>query len=276
MATQNQKFPDNPQIQVIKSGKTGLFTNYIFKAIPLAFDESMSYYETLCGLLYYLKNTIIPTVNNNADAVAELQTLYEELRTYVNDYFTNLDVQKEINIKLDAMVEDGTLENILAKYIDNNLKRIYNSLELLKQADLSENIKVQTLGYYSINDGGGANYIIRNVAPTGYYETLNNGKFAELIPDFYIKPEQFGAYGDNIHDDTNAINNLLEYIKNHEYKLIGKNEYKIENPLIIDGTKLDININKINYVGNNSAVIVSNGFNNIHINNNMFHWCNYF
>ena len=87
MSIQNNTLPDNPNIEVIKAKQTGIFTNYIFKAIPLAFDESMSYYETLCGLLNYLQNTIIPTVNNNADAVAELQTLYEELRTYVDDYF---------------------------------------------------------------------------------------------------------------------------------------------------------------------------------------------
>ena len=110
MSNINQNFPDNPHIQVIKSGKTGLFTNYIFKAIPLAFDESLSYYECLCGLLNYLKNVIIPTVNNNADAVAELQTLYEELRSYVENYFDNLDVQKEINNKLDSMVESGKLQ----------------------------------------------------------------------------------------------------------------------------------------------------------------------
>ena len=69
MSIQTNKLPDNPQIEVIKTSKTGLFTNYIFKAIPLAFDESMSYYETLLGLLHYLKNVIIPTVNNNADAL---------------------------------------------------------------------------------------------------------------------------------------------------------------------------------------------------------------
>lgn len=117
MSIQNNTLPDNPQIQVIKSGKTGLFTNYIWKAIPLAFDESMSYYETLCGLLHYLKNVVIPTVNNNADAVSELQNLYIELKSYVDDYFTNLDVQEEINNKLDAMVEDGTLETIINQEI---------------------------------------------------------------------------------------------------------------------------------------------------------------
>lgn len=113
----NNNLPDNPNIEVIKAKETGLFTNYIFKAIPLAFDESMSYYETLCGLLNYLQNTIIPTVNNNANAVAELQTLYEELRTYVDSYFTNLDVQQEINNKLDKMAEDGTLTTLISNYV---------------------------------------------------------------------------------------------------------------------------------------------------------------
>ena len=64
MSIQTNKLPDNPQIEVIKSGKTGLFTNYIYKAIPLAFDESMSYYETLCGLLNYLKDVKFAKIEN--------------------------------------------------------------------------------------------------------------------------------------------------------------------------------------------------------------------
>lgn len=108
---------DNINVEVIKAGKTGLFCNYIFKAIPLAFDESLSYYECLCGLLNYLKNTIIPTVNNNADAVIELQGLFEKLQTFVNNYFDNLDVQQEINNKLDEMVADGTLELLINKRV---------------------------------------------------------------------------------------------------------------------------------------------------------------
>lgn len=118
MSIQNNTLPDNPNIEIIKANETGIFTNYIYKAIPLAFDESMSYYETLCGLLNYLKNTILPTVNNNADAVAELQTLYEKLRTFVDEYFTNLDVQEEINNKLDEMAENGSLYNIIKRYTD--------------------------------------------------------------------------------------------------------------------------------------------------------------
>lgn len=108
---------DNPKIEVLKAGGSGVFTNYIYKAIPLAFDESMSYYETLAGLRDYLEETVIPTVNNNAEAVAELQGLYEELNKYVDDYFKNLDVQEEINNKLDDLVEDGTLTRLIGAYV---------------------------------------------------------------------------------------------------------------------------------------------------------------
>ena len=158
----------NNHIEVIKAQKTGLFTNYIFKAIPLAFDESMSYYECLCGLLDYLKNTIIPTVNNNADAVIELQNnvdtfetnisnsfqefttditsdfqefttditndfndyktlinnTIEELENFVNNYFDNLDVQDEIDNKLDEMVQDGTMDQIVNTNITGTLSNL--------------------------------------------------------------------------------------------------------------------------------------------------------
>ena len=81
------------------------FMYYCQKVIPLAFDESMSYYEQLCNLVYYLKNTVMPAVNNNADALTEVQNAYKQLEKYVDDYFKNLDVQTEINNKLDEMAQ---------------------------------------------------------------------------------------------------------------------------------------------------------------------------
>lgn len=113
---------------VEKIKPTGLFTNYIFKAIPLAFDESMSYYETLCGLLSYLKETVIPTVNNNADAIIEVQNLMTQLQNYVDDYFTNLDVQQEINNKLDEMAESGELGIIISTYVNPILEEFQNNI----------------------------------------------------------------------------------------------------------------------------------------------------
>lgn len=109
---------------VEKVTPSGVFTNYIFKSIPLAFDESMSYYECLCGLLDYLKNTVIPTINNNADAIIEVQSLFTELQNYVDNYFSNLDVQEEVNNKLDEMVEDGTMDTLLNTNLTGSLSNL--------------------------------------------------------------------------------------------------------------------------------------------------------
>ena len=139
----------NNQSEIIKIKPTGLFTNYIFKAIPLAFDESLSYYECLCGLLHYLKNTVIPALNNNAEAVIELQNnftdftntinteltnykneinkLINDLENYVDNYFKNLNVQNEINTKLDQMVNDGTIANILNNKLLTDINNTVNT-----------------------------------------------------------------------------------------------------------------------------------------------------
>ena len=86
--------------------------------IPTTYKNSMSYYECLAWLCKYLEETVIPTVNQNGEAVEELQALYIELNSYVTNYFNNLDVQEEINKKLDEMTESGELTNIIKNYVD--------------------------------------------------------------------------------------------------------------------------------------------------------------
>ena len=86
--------------------------------LPTSYLETMTYYEMLVWFTEYMKNTIIPTINNNGLAVEELQNKYIELKSYVDNYFDNLDVQEEINNKLDAMSEDGSLTNLIKGYVD--------------------------------------------------------------------------------------------------------------------------------------------------------------
>ena len=221
MSIQTNKLPDNPNIEVIKAKETGLFTNYIYKAIPLAFDESMSYYETLCGLLNYLQNTIIPTVNNNADAVAELQSLYEQLRSYVDTYFTNLDVQQEINNKLDDMVESGQLTDIIAQYLGLAGMITFNNVTEMKLAEnLVNGSKCCTLGFYNVNDGGSSFYKIRTITNDDVIDNMSiiglydDTLIAELIINNEMSVKQFGAKGDGETNDTLAINTALSKCNN--------------------------------------------------------------
>lgn len=251
--------PNNPNVEIIKANESGIFTNCIFKAIPVAFDESMSYYETLCGLLYYLKNVIIPTVNNNADAVAELQVLYEQLRSYVDNYFTNLDVQEEINNKLDEMVESGEFQNILTNKL--KLTRIYNTTEeMINDKDnLYNNQIIKTLGYYSVNDGGGAYFYITNDTNTPNYQIeLGNGLFARIIND-KINVMQFGAKGDGINNDTTYLKTAIEYAKSNDMQLISPSNktYLINETLEINNINMNFNDSTIKAINNINIITIN-------------------
>ena len=82
------------------------FSAFLASNIPAVYDNTMSYYEELCALLKYLNDQVTPALNSNAEAITILSN-------YVEHYFDNLDVQEEINNKLDEMVESGELQRIL-------------------------------------------------------------------------------------------------------------------------------------------------------------------
>ena len=87
------------------------------KVLPTIYDDSLSYYEVLCKLVKIL-NTVIENmekVEANTDA---LLNAFNLLQGWVNDYFDNLDVQDEIDDKLDRMVEDGTFDRYIQPILD--------------------------------------------------------------------------------------------------------------------------------------------------------------
>ena len=79
---------------------------------------------------------------------------------------------------------------------------------------LKEGMHVKTKGYYNANDGGSAEYLIRNksnndLEDNGSIHFVQNNLVAELILENNVTPEQFGCYGDDEHDDTIAFQNML-------------------------------------------------------------------
>ena len=238
---------------------TGIFTRYIAKTLPLAFDESMSYYECLCALLEYINTKVIPALDNNAAGLLELQEFYEELQTYVNDYFKNLDVQEEINNKLDEMAESGQLTDIIAQYLGLAGMIAYDTVADMKLAtNLVNGSKCCTLGYHSVNDGGKAVYKIRTITNDdridegSIIELYDNSLIAELvITNDTVNVYQFGAKGDNLTDDTEKLENAINFSENKKL-LLGNGNFIISSPLEITNLKL---------IGNNSTIKASSDFN---------------
>ena len=88
------------------------FRYWCQKVLPLVYDDSLSYMELLCKTVDYLNKTMHDVDTLHTDVV-QLHAAYVQLQQYVNTYFENLDVQPEIDKKLDEMAESGALLNII-------------------------------------------------------------------------------------------------------------------------------------------------------------------
>ena len=240
--------------------------------LPTAYLETLSYYEMLVWFIEYLKNNIIPTINNNASAVQEVQSIVlslqeyinnyknsidsdvEELEEYMNNYFENLDVQEEINNKLDQMLEDGVLEQIIEQFIQSTAIWCFDTVADMKKAtNLINGSFSKTLGYYSVNDGGSATYKIRlktNDVPNEYdlISLYNENLVAEYIEDEIVNIKQLG-YVDTmtVEEQTSFLNYVFNKYKNILIKnedieindtilLISNQNIKLENTSILNTT----------------------------------------
>ncbi|MDD7622621.1 MAG: family 43 glycosylhydrolase [Candidatus Onthovivens sp.] len=96
---------------------------YTIGMIPSSYKVSLTYEEQIIAIGHYLEETVIPALNNNAEAVAELQTLFVQLKDYVENYFDDLNIQTEIDNKLDEMAKDGTLAKIINEDLFNELNK---------------------------------------------------------------------------------------------------------------------------------------------------------
>lgn len=112
----------------------------------------------------------------------------------------------------------------------------YNNVQAMKSdTSLTVGSICSTLGYYSPNDGGGAQYrIVSSGSPdNGYIHKLNNNLFAQMIiQDNSANLKQFGAVGDGTTDNTTALLNALSCSKIFDL-LIPSGTYLYSQPLHI-------------------------------------------
>ena len=105
----------------------------------------------------------------------------------------------------------------------NNLKdsafdfNIYSSVASAKaDTKLKAGDTVQTTGYYSENDGGGASYIVvaggTGTDDGGSYHDMANGNQLELLAGNSIKFEVFGGIPDGLTDNSGALNAMNLYM----------------------------------------------------------------
>ena len=94
---------------------------YTIGILPTSFKVSLTYEEQMLELIRFLKEELIPNLNQNTLATKELQDKFVELVNYVDHYFDTLDIQSEVNTKLDEMAASGDLAEIINQEIFGEL-----------------------------------------------------------------------------------------------------------------------------------------------------------
>lgn len=210
------------------------FRRFVIQNFPFIEEDfdALTDYQLMSKIVEYL-NKVITSQNEVIGQVEVLTNAFSELQEYVEHYFDNLDVQTEINNKLDQMAEDGTLEEIVAEYINTKALFTFDTVDDLKAAEnLINGSYAKTLGYYTKGDYGASVYKITNDELTANGSTiisLDSGLFAVLnLEERVIKAEQFGAKGDGTTDDTDALQSAINYSIDHECVLELNGDYLVE------------------------------------------------
>ena len=211
------------------------------------FDEFADYKNEVDGEIEQFENNVTTDIN---DFKTLINNQVQSLEDFMNNYFDNLDVQNEINNKLDDMVESGILQEIIADYLNSKALFVYDNVATMKQAtNLINGSYAKTLGFYNINDGGHGLYKIRNITNNddvndGSIIAMNNPDLvAELIEDKkdIINVLQWGAFPDDSTDNTSILNKIIDYVNEKEKNIyIPNGIYQIDNDL--HGIKSPISI----------------------------------
>lgn len=105
----------------------------------------------------------------------------------------------------------------------------HQSVTSMKVSTALAGSRLKTSGYYSVNDGGGAEYVIQDstTEPASFCITLNNGKKAVLI-DNIVHPYQVGFKADvsqldtltKVRNNWTILKNLIADLKVSNRKLV--------------------------------------------------------
>ena len=233
-----------------------------FPFIEADFD-ALTDWQLFCKLGKEI-NKIIDSQNVVGTEMEKFSQAFIELQNYVDNYFKNLDVQDEINNKLNEMAEDGTLQEIISAYLNSKAIFGFDNVESMKNAtNLINGSFAQTLGYYNKNDGGNALYKIRNITNNDIVDEMfiialnDNNLIAELINNTPKKYNvlQLGVKRNVQQSQNTKISTIINKLTNGDVLFFPSGEYyfnekiELKNRIGIEGEILSTGERDKNFNG---------------------------
>lgn len=242
---------DHKKVRIQKSGVKGsliftsksdrpsyfLYKYKTYKSLSDLVKENVNVGENITALQTQTENLSkqVETIENNISNFASLN----DGEASPTETYSSQKIEERIaeiqnasaNVQIVNAEGNSTTNGISQAAATLGLKKrmkIYKSVaDMISDRSLSQDAACKTLGYYSINDGGGAEYYITEEETTedgGSVINLSNGLKAKLISDFTVyNVLQWGWTNGFTYNGVNTrdITDTLTRIKNHilTYKL---------------------------------------------------------
>lgn len=231
-------------------------TNFPF--VESDFDELTNY-----GMMQKLMGAVNDVISNENEVEQDMTNLFgafTELQNYINNYFDNLDVQEEIDKKLDEMAEDGSLTNLISSYIDPMFSQLesnvtnqlsvqntridnqnatidelsvkinavtnQNPIPVSSTSDMTDTTKVYlntTNGYWYYYDG-------TNWTQGGIYQSTIDNNLTKQ--DTFLRDEKLNnLFGKNLYNKNTNYNVKGKYLTSAGY--VTSSNYYISHPILV-------------------------------------------
>lgn len=216
-----------------------------FPFIEADFD-ALTNYQIMCKMVEYI------------NSISKNQNLVQTNMIELNNWFNNLDVQEEINNKLDEMAESGELEEIISEFLHTKALLVFDTVsDMISSPNLINGSYAKTLGYNTLNDGGTNVYKIEEIIsanPDGVklINLEHDNLYARLITKNNII--YFDTVQDMLDVDFLVIGDIVETLGFYSKDDGGNTKYEI-----IENTE---NANGIDILQINNKVCAKYLFNN--------------
>lgn len=213
-------------------------TKYI---LPIAYDESLSYYQQLI-LISDKLNEVIDSQNNLGEQFQQLKEFVDkQLQTYTKE-------------QLQEWLDDGTFRNLINNAL--GIITVFDTTEqMLASTSLQVGQTVQTNGYYEVGDGGGARFVVTNEENNLSLKSKNN-LFCNIV-DENITLNKLGGKKSILFDSLPIAQKIIDeghtlIIEEGEYNFNGILNLKT-NSIISGNGRPKINCNGVNIVSTSSS-----------------------
>lgn len=185
-----------------------------------------AFYDRESGTVLQQTARMYAKVNELVKAVNGMDKVIKEYVDYIDNYFKNLDVQEEINNKLDDMAEGGELAEFIALYANLPCVHAYATIsDMASSENLADGSYARAMSKTVAGTGDGFYYYIRTKtgADTPDGENLvavGDDLVAVKIPDYALNElaTDIDSRCDDIEDDITGLDgrvDALETAKKH-------------------------------------------------------------